>query len=257
MVQENHHAKTFATLEQLMTHVCLTRPAPKSPRIEGGPERAEETAESGGNEELSKAVVDNPTPTTELRITTRLPLKTCDRTCLCQCHVRTHIRTPTWLSAAVGTLFYSSTHTPLVEVRPCNIKQCLRSQPSSSACFTYYFPTWFMRCAMVYGTWSKLGGANATWMIKMPREISETEICWYWIQRGSIQAVRDLLGRGQMSPYDINPEGVSVLHVSHPKAVLYLLSLQQILTDVVGNTYSGVGHMYFTSSRGSGLAFKR
>ena len=157
---------------------------------------------------------DGDTSSTQLRITTSMPLKACDWTCNCQCHVRTRSQTPQWISAVVGTLFYCSTNKLSTNIRSCNVITCFRSQPSSSFRFTYYFPSWMMRAALVYTTWNNLKGENSFWSIKMPREISLSHDSWHYIQRGSVKKIQELLRLRQMSPYDIGPDGVSVLHVS-------------------------------------------
>lgn len=152
---------------------------------------------------------------TQLRITTSMPRKACDRTCNCQCHIRTQFQTPKFLSAVIGTLFYSSTNTPSLDVRPCNITTCLRSQPSSSSRLTYYFPSWMMRTAAVYSMWTSLEGRNSSWFVKMPREVPYGELCWLDIKLGIEEHLFESLKRQEISPYDVRPTGVSLLHVSY------------------------------------------
>jgi len=71
-----------------------------------------------------------------------------------------------------------------------------------------------MRAALVYSTWSNLEGKNSSWIVKMPNEISDYSPCWHYIQAGCVGKVRELLQSRQMSPFDIDADGVSVLHVS-------------------------------------------
>lgn len=149
-----------------------------------------------------------------IRITTTIPRKNCDATCICQCHIRTQFRTPPWLSALVGTLFYSSSYNPSPETRPCNSRFCSRSQSSYSSRFTYYFPTWMMRTALVYSTWDNLDGCNASWMIRMPREISNRSPHWKYISSGSLDRVQNELSEKSMTPFDCGDnDGESLLQV--------------------------------------------
>lgn len=148
-----------------------------------------------------------------VRITTSRPLQACDGTCNCQCHVRTQIRTPKWLSGIIGTLFYSSTIKPDSNVRPCNVKDCLRADLSSSSQLTYYFPIWMMRCALVYSTWHNLDGVNSSWNIRIPNEVSYKASCWRYIGSGQLDRIQDLLRTRKMTPFDVRPDGLSVLQV--------------------------------------------
>lgn len=167
-------------------------------------------------EENSQIVSDlelAETSSTQIRITTTIPRRKCDATCNCQCHVRTQFRTPPWLSTVVGTLFYSSSYAPSPETRPCNSRLCSRSQPYSSSRFTYYFPAWMMRATLIHATWNNLEGHNSSWTLRMPREISITDVGWEYIHTGSIDCIRKSLSERTMTPFDVSPDGSSVLHV--------------------------------------------
>jgi len=143
-----------------------------------------------------------------------MPTMPCDSFCNCQCHIKTQYKTPRWLGAVVRTLFYCSTRTTNMDVRPCNSNKCVRPQPKSSSHFTYYSPTWMMRSAIVYSTWNNLDGTNSSWVVRIPREISLTSSCWYHICHGNEHEIKKQLETREMSPFDIGPDGVSVLHVS-------------------------------------------
>ncbi|OAL53438.1 hypothetical protein IQ07DRAFT_360737 [Pyrenochaeta sp. DS3sAY3a] len=161
--------------------------------------------------------------TQSIRITTSIPYKRCDSACFCQCHKRTRYQSPTWLSAVVGTLFYSSTSTPALNMRPCNTKTCLRSKSAPSLRLTYYFPAWMMKTALVYSTWGNLGGRNSSWMIKMPREVSLKSPCWRYLHKRNEVAIKQLLVSRQMSPFDVDPNGFSVLYkgITVPQSVSF------------------------------------
>jgi hypothetical protein len=61
--------------------------------------------------------------------------------------------------------------------------------------------------------WKDFRGASR-WLIEMPREVSSYSTCWNAIQLGNIDQVKTLLSHRLMSPYDVDPNGWSVLHVS-------------------------------------------
>jgi hypothetical protein len=148
-------------------------------------------------------------------VTAQVVLDRCDPFCTCQCHIRARGRTPRWLSAVIGTLFYSYVAKPSLSIRPCNKppSQCRRTSLFSPDHFTYYFPTWMLRTVLVGSTWKDVHGQNATWTVTSPREISETRPCWDAIKMGQIDQVRSLISRHEMSPFDVDRNGMSVLQV--------------------------------------------
>lgn len=152
----------------------------------------------------------------QVRVTMSVPIKPCDATCNCQCHQRTRYHTPRWLSAVVRTLFYSSFYQPSVDVLLCNILKCSRSRPHSSKRFVYYFPTWMIRSALVFSTWSNLDGRNSSWFVRMPRVIPNAHRIWRHIKDGEDEEIKKLLSTREISPFDIGSDGFSLLSGSWP-----------------------------------------
>lgn len=174
-----------------------------------------QAAQSNVNSILAETVHGvNGTTSAQLRISTKMPLKPCNSFCNCQCHIHNKYQTPHWLSAVIGTLFYSSTSTPSLDIHHCNVRTCLRSQPSSSVRLTYYYPSWMMRTALVYTSWNNLKGENSTWAITIPRLISKRSPIWYYIQRGFVEEVQEFLDFRYASPYDVDEDGAALLRVS-------------------------------------------
>ncbi|KAF2442022.1 hypothetical protein P171DRAFT_59920 [Karstenula rhodostoma CBS 690.94] len=207
IVQNENHNQTSTVLDGIITQLSAVHD------LQGENLKGSQHTQSEIRSVLEQTTYDGGDSTsTQLRITTSMPLKACDWTCNCQCHVRNRSQTPQWLSAVVGTLFYCSTNTPSLDFLPCNTTACFRSQSTSSYRFTYYFPSWIMRAALVYTTWNNVQGENSSWSVKMPKEIPLYSPCWHYIQGGFVEKIRELLQLRQMSPYDIGPDGVSVLH---------------------------------------------
>src|SRR5213082_542624 len=109
-----------------------------------------------------------------------------------------------FLAVIFGSLFYSYSAKPSLEVQLCNYSKCRRSSSLSPDSFTYYFPTWMMRTVLMFSIWKDLNGKNASWMIRAPREISEVQPCWDFINKGRINQIRELLSKHAMSPFDID-----------------------------------------------------
>ena len=51
-------------------------------------------------------------------------------------------------------------------------------------------------------------------MVKLPRVVAWTSPVWRPAIDGNDLAIKDLFARGEASPWDMNPIGGSVLHVS-------------------------------------------
>jgi len=208
ILSNENHAQTTATLQTLNDQL-------KALRIR---ESDGTTAYQGTHANMQKLVTrsiqeNNTAQSNRVQITAFMARK-CDGTCNCQCHARSQFRSPRWLSFVVGSLFYTSINSPALRAWPCNVSTCFRSQKVASSCLAYHFPSWMLHAALVCTSWSNLEGHNSSWVIKMPREISWGALCWKYIHDGNVEKVKCLLKNREMSPYDINPHGRSVLQAS-------------------------------------------
>lgn len=216
-MQNQNHAETSASLNQITAQLTTVHD------LQFNSLKTTHSRQDQIRSALAQSTYeDGNVISSQLRITTSMPRKACDGTCNCQCHVWTRFQTPKFLSAAVGTLFYSSTNTPSLDVRPCNVTTCFRSQPASSSKLTYYFPTWMMRNAVVYSMWTSLDGRNSSWFVKMPREISYERPYWSYVQLGWEENLWEPLERREISPYDVGPTGISLLHVGYGKGTEFI-----------------------------------
>lgn len=150
-----------------------------------------------------------------LRISATIARRRCARFCRCQCHTRTTIRLPRWLSGALGTLFYTYTGTPYFTAKACDYRSCHeRSDPSAR--LTYSFPDWMLRRTLsIAGTWRDLAGPGASWTVRMPRKISPSAPIWHFVNNNRMDLIQQCFRTGQASPFDVNTNGESVLSVSH------------------------------------------
>ncbi|KAH7118733.1 ankyrin repeat-containing domain protein [Dendryphion nanum] len=219
ITRNDHHAKITASLEEIITLITTSKhPNGTDINAEHSSKFRNTHSRPCSTFNAAEIVDKRKFPLTDfnshLCITTSIPVNSCPPFCRCQCHVRTQYRTPRWLSAVCGTLIYSSNINLSSGERRCNSKTCIRSRPSSTARFTYYFPTYIIKSAMVYSTWSNLSGKNSSWVIRMPREAPCTSPCWGYIYRGDENGIKQLLLRREMSPYDFQRGGASVLSMT-------------------------------------------
>ncbi|KAF7510833.1 hypothetical protein GJ744_005933 [Endocarpon pusillum] len=170
-----------------------------------------------------------------LSITTSSIKAKCDRFCRCQCHTITSYRTPRWMKSFIGILYFGYSGTPLLNRRPCNYSQCRESgRPTTN--FTYHFPRWAVsRVLSLTGRLDDLSGLGASWTIRIPRVIRPNAHIWWQISVGSIIQVQNSFAKGLASPFDVNPEGDSLLNfaIEHLRPDMCAL-----LLDVGADKYS-------------------
>ena len=145
-------------------------------------------------------------------VKTSIPKRRCDPLCLCRCHARASGRSPQWLAVLLGSMFYVSSGSSQSNKSPCNVNECRQAAEAQSH-VTYYFPPWMIQCSLSFSTWKDLRGPNSSWHVSMPRVIPDSARCWDLIRLGKIEDIRGMLDRGEMSPYDVASDGVSVLRV--------------------------------------------
>ena len=69
-----------------------------------------------------------------------LPLRHCDRSCLCQCHKITNIAAPNRLRELIGRLFIGYVGLPVLSHRSCNCITCQPESPRMRIRIAYLFP---------------------------------------------------------------------------------------------------------------------
>lgn len=216
LIQHIHQTETSVKLEHIRDILSITPQTTGSQIIENSgidTDESQSQSDESSSLQLSSQPVGTVRDSSHLRITTTLSANICDPTCPCQCHAKSSWRTPTWLSAVVGTLFYDSSYTLSATQLPCNSIRCVRSQKSSRYNFTYYFPVWILRSAFVYTSWSNLNGSNSSWTLRMPHEISWGHESWRVINNGNVSQFKVLLSERSITPYDVGEDGYSLLRV--------------------------------------------
>lgn len=216
LIQHIHQTETSVKLEHIRDVLSIAPQKTGSHIIENSgidTDESQSQSDESSSLQLSSQPVGTVRDSSHLRITTTLSASICDPTCPCQCHAKSSWRTPTWLSAVIGTLFYDSNYTLSATDLPCNSIRCVRSQSFSRYDFTYYFPVWILRSAFVYTSWSNLNGRNSSWTLRMPREISWDHESWRLINDDDVSQFKVLLSERSITPYDVDEDGYSLLQV--------------------------------------------
>lgn len=90
------------------------------------------------------------TPTFKIRTAMK---KSCNATCMCQCHKTTSLSTPLWMKNFVGLLFIGYAGTPIFRKQTCNERLC-QQQSHSILKLNYYFPSWFLHRMIILRDYS-------------------------------------------------------------------------------------------------------
>ncbi|KIW28409.1 uncharacterized protein PV07_08076 [Cladophialophora immunda] len=147
-----------------------------------------------------------------VRIETSLRLeRKCNVSCHCQCHFnRMQLRSPRWLSCALGNFFLSYDCLPVPGRWKCDQAQCSRS--SSSLHVSYHLPRWLIdRALSLTASFDGLTGGGATIHFTVPRILGMRNILWKYISMDDVVCVEKLLRETRHRPTDMNEYGHSLL----------------------------------------------
>lgn len=83
--------------------------------------------------------------------------------------------------------------------------------------FTYHPAPWYLRMFLNFGVNVLFMKASQGWQYKIQtfRAVPYDSLIFDFCEKGNLDGVRTLLGRREASPWDVNPEGWTPLHVSH------------------------------------------
>jgi hypothetical protein len=156
----------------------------------------------------SGRIQDNST----VRISATVASQQCPRGCRCRCHTRNSVRTPTWLRATFGQVFW--TYSSSISMTSCNYPPCRKSL--SKQHFTYYFPSWLVsRAIMASADMDNLFGAGAKVLVNIPLIIPEEDhMIWSFVIAGNLEQLRLLVSADRNLVHVRNQWGQSILHVS-------------------------------------------
>lgn len=146
----------------------------------------------------------------------------CDKFCQCQCHRTTQICTPWWAKQLFGSITLRCNGTVLLNRRACDNSYCRRSG-SLRVHVSYMAPTWkFLNAFAYYVKSETLGGVAPSFNLFVLRVIPDDENIWGYIQHGNISRVREALSSREVSLYDVDSSGRSLLKV---RSLLIMLPL--------------------------------
>jgi hypothetical protein len=137
--------------------------------------------------------------------------KTCRPWCSCCCHVRREVRTPGLAKSFIGSLFIGYTGVPVV-TPPCNEKQC-KKRSTSRIIVSYQFPGWFWERSL-FTSFMTAALSGPEMLIRVTNTIPFACETYQHCLDGNVPGLRRLFELGKASPFDLDPAGISLLHVS-------------------------------------------
>ena len=146
-----------------------------------------------------------------LRIRATCYRRSCRPWCSCRCHIRREVRTPSIAKKLIGSLFVGYSGIPAV-TEPCNERQCSK-RSSSRVIVSYQFPEWFWtRSLLVSFMSASMSGPEM--LIRVSNTIPFASETYQHCLGGNVPGLKRLFETGCASPFDLDPEGLSLLRVS-------------------------------------------
>jgi hypothetical protein len=166
---------------------------------------------SFNHKSISSSANEGSNPSEWLRVRASCYRRTCRPWCSCRCHIRRNIRTPGLMKQFVGSLFVGYSGLPLF-TQTCNETQC-QKRSGLRVVVSYQFPKWFWEQALfasiLQGTMS-----GPEMLLRVHRTIPFASETYQYTLDGNVPALRRIFEQGKASPFDMDPNGQSLLHVS-------------------------------------------
>ena len=143
----------------------------------------------------------------------------CVAACTCQCHSRNSFKSPKFLNSIFGTLFVGYCANPWLR-QACNVTTCRNTARRTS--LTYIFPRWLLSQTIqaLFVHHDQAGPEMVVRMVNTRPKLFLTKFMSRVIDDGNLDVRAWLTSRvkralicKEMTARDVNPEGMSDLHV--------------------------------------------
>ena len=136
---------------------------------------------------------------------------TCRPWCSCQCHIRRSVRTPEVVSGFLGSLFIGYSGVPVL-TQSCSEKQC-RRRSTLRVVASYQFPQWIWGRAL-FAAFATTRMTGPEMLIRVQNKIPYASETYQFCLNGRVSSLKRLFDGGLASPFDVDVDGMSLLHVS-------------------------------------------
>ncbi len=137
--------------------------------------------------------------------------KSCRVLCSCQCHQKRSITTPGFTKRFIGSLFVGYSCLPFIAAK-CNEKKC--RQRNTRVVVSYQFPKWFWAQQLFKATLTTRATSGPEMVLRVQRTYPFSSEIYQYCLDGNVSGLRRLFESRIISPYDVDPEGRSLIHVS-------------------------------------------
>lgn len=123
----------------------------------------------------------------------------CRAFCMCRCHHKETLASPSWMQSLIGSLFIGSNAILRPASHPCNERRCIKRQ-NWLININYYFPIWLLRRAVLLSARSTPTD-ECMISVRTPRIVplfSSLKLREF----GNITEFRNLFSQGLASPFD-------------------------------------------------------
>ena len=165
------------------------------------------------NTQIDRTALNLSSQEIALDITATVGHYNCARCCPCQCHAPFRLQAPRFLRGLLGSWMLVLKDIALPTTRRCDYNLCRKSRLSSFS-VSYYFPRWMLaRAITIMGNWKDLHGAGVSMVVRMPRIRPFDTPLFRLAEGANVDAFKSLLCTGEVSPFDVTPDGKSCLWV--------------------------------------------
>ncbi|KAK7192656.1 hypothetical protein DPSP01_006599 [Paraphaeosphaeria sporulosa] len=146
----------------------------------------------------------------------------CELFCQCHCHTSIRARTPRWTDHLMGSFIFHGS----INLRrpPCDRKQCRGPRPLRVQ-VSYVVPCWMFLNSLVIHMQGEMLKGKISCNLTTPKIIPSTAEVWSIVELGKICELRHLFSDRSLSPYAVDPHGITLLRYAAMKGQNEIYSL--------------------------------
>jgi len=145
-----------------------------------------------------------------IRIQASCYRRSCRPWCSCRCHIRGNLKSPAMVSRFFGSLFVSYSGVPGLS-QTCDEKHC-HSRTNLRIITSYQLPTWIKE-RVLYTCFVSSRMTGPEFLVRVQNSVPFSSETYQHCLNGDSALLKRRFDSGLASPYDVDPDGLSLLHV--------------------------------------------